>query len=260
MFSDYYAVVAEALEKNTQGCVAAIQESQKKMANLMSHRVGQQTIVKLFHLCDPIDPTIADDISNLYETLASNFAGIVQYNKDNRHFEGAKGSNITIDVACRTMLDESLGSEIDRLAVINSLLLTAYNQTCLEYKYDKLIKQLKETDYKSEAAEGLRQWTYQTCTEYGFFQTSALNTTKSLFGDEFPVDFFIKQCKDIFGERINRTRLDAGMFLTHMFYGSLNIKATNVVYVHGSVDPWHALGITKTLSPRAPAIYIEGKK
>lgn len=34
---------------------------------------------------------------------------------------------------------------------------------------------------------------------------------------------------------------------------------TNVLYVHGSIDPWHALGLTKTdKSQPQPTIYIEG--
>lgn len=32
------------------------------------------------------------------------------------------------------------------------------------------------------------------------------------------------------------------------------------MFVHGSVDPWHALGITTTKDNGAPAIFIEGKK
>lgn len=45
---------------------------------------------------------------------------------------------------------------------------------------------------------------------------------------------------------------------TNINYGALDIEATRVVYVHGSVDPWHALGITKTQDNDAPAIYIKG--
>jgi hypothetical protein len=47
---------------------------------------------------------------------------------------------------------------------------------------------------------------------------------------------------------------------TNTFYGGLDIEVSNVVFVHGSIDPWHALGITKTVDQGAPAIYIEGKK
>lgn len=41
-------------------------------------------------------------------------------------------------------------------------------------------------------------------------------------------------------------------------YGGLDIQGNNIVFVHGSIDPWHALGITKTKENLAPAIYIKG--
>lgn len=44
-----------------------------------------------------------------------------------------------------------------------------------------------------------RQWMYQTCTEFGFYQTSTAKP--NLFSDTFPVKFFIQQCIDIFGPR-----------------------------------------------------------
>ena len=45
---------------------------------------------------------------------------------------------------------------------------------------------------------------------------------------------------------------------TNTEYGGQEIALTNVVFVHGSIDPWHAMGITNSSSPSAPAIYIEG--
>lgn len=79
-----------------------------------------------------------------------------------------------------------------------------------------------------------------------------------MFGDQFPADFYIQQCQDIFGSRFNSTFLDRAVYRTNAIYGGLDIDVTNVVFVHGSIDPWHALGITKTKEQDAPAIYIEG--
>jgi hypothetical protein len=36
-------------------------------------------------LCDPIETQ--NDVDNFFETVAGNFEGVVQYNKDNRAFE-----------------------------------------------------------------------------------------------------------------------------------------------------------------------------
>ena len=65
-------------------------------------------------------------------------------------------------------------------------------------------------------------------------------------------------CSDVFGSKFNLDLLKRGIQLTNTEYGNLNISVSNVVFVHGSLDPWHALGITRDVSPSAPAILIEG--
>lgn len=45
---------------------------------------------------------------------------------------------------------------------------------------------------------------------------------------------------------------------TNKNYGALKPNTTNVLYVHGSIDPWHALGLTASRNPKLPTIYIEG--
>lgn len=58
--------------------------------------------------------------------------------------------------------------------------------------------------------------------------------------------------------RYNDAFLDESINDTNSFYGALHPKTTNVIYVHGSIDPWHALGLTQTTDPALPTIYIEG--
>jgi Serine carboxypeptidase S28. len=49
-----------------------------------------------------------------------------------------------------------------------------------------------------------------------------------------------------------------GIRRTNLMYGALNQPVSRVVYVHGSLDPWHALGIIKTVHKESPAIFIRG--
>lgn len=100
------------------------------------------------------------------------------------------------------------------------------------------------------------QWAYQTCAEFGFYQTS--NDKAKMFGDRFPLVFFIKQCTDIYGKQFNADSLRNSIDYTNGEYGALHPNTTNVLYVHGSIDPWHALGLITTNSPALPTIYIEG--
>jgi len=78
------------------------------------------------------------------------------------------------------------------------------------------------------------------------------------YSDHFPVEFLEKQCTDIFGGKFDLQLLDKGIRRSNTNYGGRNISVSNVIFVHGTVDPWHALGVTRDLSPSATAVLIEG--
>lgn len=196
-FIEYYQVVVDSLATYKKGdCVTPVQKAIQQIEIMMKHMVGQRTLTEKYQLCDPIEKSISNplDISNLYEGLASDFASVVQYNKDNRD-----NNNVSIDDVCDLMCNQTIGPPVTRLAAVNSLLLKESKQKCLDYKYDKMVQEMKNTSWDSESANGMRQWTYQTCTEFGFYQTS--DKTNSVFGDQFNSDFFVRQCADIYGER-----------------------------------------------------------
>ena len=52
------------------------------------------------------------------------------------------------------MNDFTEGTPVERYAKVNSLILKTYNQTCLDYKYSKMIADMKKTSWEDDAAEG----------------------------------------------------------------------------------------------------------
>jgi hypothetical protein len=75
---------------------------------------------------------------------------------------------------------------------------------------------------------------------------SHLNTIKRIFLNQIAF-------------RFSNKALEAGVDRTNIIYGALKPTTTNVLYVHGSIDPWHALGLTSTDKKQPqPTIYIEG--
>jgi len=252
---EYYQVVVDSLATYKKGdCVTPVLKAIQQIDLMMKHMVGQRTLTEKYQLCDPIEKSVEYplDISNLYEGLASDFAGVVQYNKDNRD-----NNHVSIDDVCDLMCNQTIGPPVTRLAAVNSLLLKESEQKCLDFKYDKMVNEMKNVSWDSEVANGMRQWTYQTCTEFGFYQTS--DKSGSVFGDKFNADFFVRQCSDIYGDRFSDETLENGVDRTNIIYGALKPTTTNVLYVHGSIDPWHALGLTETDSKQPqPTIYIQG--
>lgn len=63
---------------------------------------------------------------------------------------------------------------------------------------------------------------------------------------------------NIYCYRFNEGFVESAADWTNNYYGALDIAVSRVVFVHGTVDPWHALGITKTQVESAPAILIKG--
>jgi pimeloyl-ACP methyl ester carboxylesterase len=253
-FVEYYQVVHDSLSTYQKGdCVGAIKDGMDQVETMMKHMIGQRGLDEKFLLCDPIEQSIENplDIANFYEALASNFAEVVQYNNDNR---GDK-KVLNIDDVCDVMCNQALGPPVTRLAEVNRLILKQQEEPCLDYKYEKMVEEMKNTSWDSKVAQGQRQWTYQTCTEFGFYQTS--NDPKLLFGNRFPVEFFIKQCQDIFGERFNEKSLKRDVERTNLSYGAKRPGSTNVIYVNGNIDPWHKLSLTTSSSSR-PTILING--
>ncbi|XP_054264799.1 putative serine protease K12H4.7 [Macrosteles quadrilineatus] len=255
-FTEYMDVVTQSLSTYGENCPKAIKSANRLINKNLKNKKGKKTIFKQFRLCDTINVTNQFDIYSLLEAMADNIAGIVQYNKDNRAFRSSTW-NITIDTVCDIMVNQSLGNTQARYAAVNTLLLDAYEENCLDYKYNNYIEELKNISWGGIGGYyGARQWTYQTCTEFGYYQTSENKT--DLFGNDFPLNFFIQQCTDIFGKSFTKDVVDAGVYRTNTIYGGLDLSATNVVYVHGSIDPWHALGITSARDNQTTALLING--
>ncbi|KAI1723136.1 serine carboxypeptidase s28 domain-containing protein [Ditylenchus destructor] len=100
----------------------------------------------------------------------------------------------------------------------------------------------KEIDQYTEADTSYRCWTWQSCTEWGYFQST--NMGYNLFESSNPVNFDIGTCTDVFGPQFNRTYTDAAVQNANDLYGgNENFNGTNVVFVNGSEDPWHVLSV-----------------
>ncbi|GAB6029846.1 Thymus-specific serine protease [Chamberlinius hualienensis] len=257
-FIEYLGVVQKSLSDVSSTCNPAITNAVNQIDALLAQgQSGWSTLTSQFRLCSTLDGSNSLDVANFYSYLCGNFEGVVQYNKDNREFQGSKATNITIDTICGIMDDSSIGAEIDRYAAVNSLLLDAYDDVCLDYGYNDMITYLQGETWDSPGAQGgARQWIYQTCTEYGWYQSSDLEGQP--FGAKFPIDFWVNQCADIYGAKFNATLLQKGVDQTNTDYGGYNISVTKVIFPNGSVDPWHALGVLQDISNEAKAVYIQG--
>ncbi|KAL7646734.1 UNVERIFIED_CONTAM: hypothetical protein RMT77_001989 [Armadillidium vulgare] len=247
-FKEYLDVVTLSLaRKGSDLCVQEIRKATKSINRLLKCRKGWRKIEHIFRLCSPLDGLNAKDVSSLFKGLSRHFKTGVQYNKVYGNFD------VPIGLFCHVMTNKSYGNALHRYAEVNSVL---SHLKCFNHTYDYMIEDFKKIEWTKELSIGKRQWTYQTCTEFGFFQTS--DSSNQPFGSSFPLNFFLQMCKDIYGEKFDEDLLKRGVERTNIMYGGKNPKVTRVVFIHGSIDPWHRLGVLQDLNDEAPAIFING--
>ena len=109
---------------------------------------------------------------------------------------------------------EVFGEMLQRYARINTMIMETYGQKCVSTDYKAFVKDMQSTSWNSSIAEGGskyycflskytgrlpckfsdivyyllwkgRQWTYQTCTEFGFYQST--DSKNQVYGTMFPL-------------------------------------------------------------------------
>ena len=142
------------------------------------------------------------------------------------------------------VVDNSTNSAIDNY---RNLFSTYYqidlnNATqCWNASYADDMDSLEGTGYSSQ-----RAWVYQTCTEFGYYQSTDGHTP---FGKYMPLKYFLQMCADVFGLDI---RTFPRIEQTNEIYGALHPGSSKVLFTNCGWDEWQTLSITKS-QPGLPA-------
>ena len=80
-----------------------------------------------------------------------------------------------------------------------------------------------------------RQWTYQTCTEVAYFQTSYEGV--SMRADAINITYYHDLCEEVFGKGIW-----PNVHHTNLLLGETHLARTNIFFTNGVEDPWKWAG------------------
>jgi Serine carboxypeptidase S28 len=151
--------------------------------------------------------------------------------------------------------DTAAAAAYAQLVSLNSAFRAAASETCLETSWSDMIGELKNATFNGESAA--RQWQYQTCNEFGWFQTaSSGNQPFFAFRDTLNTASFLRLCREAYDiDVVPQTAF------VNAVYGGLDISSHRTAYPSGSLDPWSAIALVeqkgKTVGSGEGSLYID---
>jgi len=240
-FPEYLEVVQRSLvTMGTSTCANSFAAA----STYFAHK-NAAVVDRAFQTCASINTT--ENLVTFWETVAGVSSNFVQYNNDNR-----PGTNpFNVAELCRRLEAGPFSETLPEIM----LLFNNFSQTnCTDTDYYRDLAQLQSEDpYSSVSAT--RAWTYQTCNEFGYFQTT--DSPLQPFPRVIVLPYFLQFCVSLFG--ITPDQVGVNVINTNRFYGARNINATRLLLPNGVIDPWHRLGIIRSNTRRQIFAYLMQK-
>lgn len=256
-FVGYHDVIAASLSNPLVGgspqCLAAVKAAFADLTDAMNNPARTQTVAAQFLACAPLQSDL--DKWNFIGTVSGNIDGAVQYCNDYDASYGVLATLNTVDAVCNQfMLNKTYATATAALAALNAAFTAADGESCVDYSWNDMMAQLANTTVDPLAVIGDRQWTYQTCSQFGYYQDCADSACP--YGPLLTLDPFLQQCQQLFN--ISPDQVASQVEFTNLYYGGNSTAFDRVFYVDGSIDPWHYLAVQNQINPNAPAVVIPG--
>lgn len=180
-FPEYKEVMSSAIEQvGEEGCADRIRTAFAQIEQeIASGQVA--SITEKFNLCQDINPADNLDVWQFFYIVTDEFAGLVQYHHP------VTGH---IQRACSAIMDPAISDPVE---AVGKWVSSLFSPNCVDTSYASYIEEYKSAAWTDDI---MRLWIYQTCNEFGWYQTSTSND--QLFGSKFPLQLNIQMCADLF--------------------------------------------------------------
>lgn len=211
-FPEYDEYIALQLNRTDASCLSNTKEVLQQLQDIVASG-DEQGIQKLR---DDFGFTADQDVVSMLYCVTDVISAMVQY-------------DTKIKLLGEFCAAQKSGPDYDALVVSIKKVLAALKETIQDFDL------LLQTDVNAAGpyANG-RSWSYQTCTEFGWFQTASGSFRPSWIN----ISYFNKVCKNLFGieELADNEEMNTK-------YESDNPQQTRVFFTRGDVDPWSVLTV-----------------
>mmetsp|Transcript_22469 Transcript_22469/g.55875 ORF Transcript_22469/g.55875 Transcript_22469/m.55875 type:complete len:496 (+) Transcript_22469:102-1589(+) len=257
---EYNDIVAAAYALPSVGgsasCRELIARGHAEIGQMLSRPSGRAALVSLFSKLAHTSPSWLEVPANQRAFAGEGVAYFPAQSND----PTCLGYACNIARVCAEMTSQPTNaSAVERLAALAN----GPSTTATEHVGKEENVEAPGTDTTVEARSlhsELDYWGYQTCTEFGFYQTCEVGT-QCFFTQGLDTlasnDGFCKK----YG--LSPPDIAANIAATNAFYGAGRPdlpphNASRIMYINGDVDPWHGLSILEPLTPDLPTLMVAG--
>lgn len=237
-------------------CQNTISEGHKQIATALLDEehddAESRRVAEMFNLCDGGAAALRDSKN------ASAFLGDgVIYIPAQANDPACHGELCNIRNICSFVNDQRSsqdGNQTEPIEILAEIARQQNNGTCVEVNWEGTIRYISSAEAQ---VEGTRSWLWQTCTEFGFYQTCE-KTSLCPYGKGFhPLGLDFEICERCFGVDRNDVRDNVQDSLD--YYGGWGIESSRIMFVNGEVDPWAMLGVTvEHAGANKPTLWVKG--
>ncbi|XP_001954817.4 putative serine protease K12H4.7 [Drosophila ananassae] len=232
-FYEYMDMVSSSVQLSYgQNCSQRISRGFEYLVKLF-HENNIRTLLSKFNGCKDYDPKNPLDRAAFFNGLGNYFALIVQ------------SYSAYIPRLCESLMSLDASDEVAFIKFLELLYSEGRRSTaCQDFGYSSMLQLFSEED---DHGSGTRAWFYQTCNEFGWYTTTQSKSSLSAaFAKQVPLSYFEKLCQDAFGPEQTPQKLARGIRQTNLEFGGFGFnhseRYAQVIFTHGQLDPWRALG------------------
>jgi serine protease 16 len=238
-------------------CLHVIQQAYVEMERAALNESRMEEVAALFNICHSGE---LYDERNLQFLLGDNLLDWYMQSNDPSSCNKEEHAYCNVGSVCTALLERvaaSNGTEDANMHAYAWLIdaQTQANNTtadnCNRISYDDYMAEL--SNIYDDEIKGDRSWLWQTCTEFGFYQTCNYNRSCPYGQGWHPLSQDLDICRIAFG--VSPTQVARNIEATMELYGGWNLQATRVLSMSGSVDPWSELTLKKSKSSKNLPVY-----